>query len=161
MAREAKSGVMEKAAKSMPAKGPDPAPETRSKALRGRETLPFDVGDNVEVDVRVVEGDKERIQVFSGVVIQIQGRGNTRAFAVRRLVEGEGVERLFPVRSPRISRIRVVRRGKVRRAKLYYLREKMGRETRLKEGARDFVERGSSPSAPTADAAPEAENKGV
>ena len=91
----------------------------------------FNVGDVVEVHVRIVEGDKERVQVFSGTVIARSGSGAREMFTVRRIVEGEGVERCFPLHSPKIADIRVRKRGEVRRAKLYYLRERVGKATRI------------------------------
>jgi len=96
----------------------------------------FEVGDTVEVRCRVKEGDKERIQPFVGVVIMRKGRGATAMFTVRRLVQGEGVERTFPLHSPLIESVRVRRSGRVRRARLYYLRERLGKATRLKERIR-------------------------
>lgn len=137
MAREEKTSVMESPSEegaAQPAASP-PAPTPAGK-LRGREALPFAVGQDVEVETRVQEGDKDRIQIFSGVVISIQGRGATRAFTVRRIVDGEGVERVFPVQSPRIGQVRVTRIGRVRRAKLYFLRERTGRSARLREDTR-------------------------
>ena len=86
---------------------------------------------------KIREGDKERIQVFSGVVIARNGSGTSQMFTVRRIVAGQGVERKFPVNSPRIAKIEVKRSGKVRRAKLYYLRERSGKAVRLKERRRD------------------------
>lgn len=97
------------------------------------EPLEFEIGDNVNVHTRILEGDKERIQVFSGTVIATRGRGIGETFTVRRIVAGEGVERTFPVNSPKIAQLEVVRHGVVRRAKLYYLRDRMGKATRLKE----------------------------
>jgi large subunit ribosomal protein L19 len=91
------------------------------------------VGDLVDVHVRILEGDKERIQVFSGVVISISGGGLRKMFTVRRIVQGEGVERTFPFHSPRVAKVEVRRRAKVRRAKLYYLRERLGKAARLRE----------------------------
>jgi large subunit ribosomal protein L19 len=93
----------------------------------------FDIGDTVDVHVRILEGDKERIQIFNGVVIARSGSGSRELFTVRRIVQGEGVERKFPVHSPRIADIVVKRSGKVRRAKLYYLRQRSGKSVRLKE----------------------------
>lgn len=103
------------------------------KSSMKAETPKFEIGDTVDVHVRILEGDKERIQIFNGVVIARSG-GNTREmFVVRRIVQGEGVERKFPIHSPRIANIVVKRSGKVRRAKLYYLRERSGKAVRLKE----------------------------
>ena len=93
----------------------------------------FHVGDSVKVHCRVVEGGKERIQIFSGTVIAKSGSGTREMFVVRRIVAGEGVERKFPVHSPRIEKIEVKRRSVVRRAKLYFLRERSGKAVRLKE----------------------------
>ena len=92
----------------------------------------FAVGDTVDVRVRITEGDKERLQSFVGTVISRQGAGLRETFVVRRLVQGEGVERLFPVHSPCVAEINVTRRGRVRRAKLYYLRDRVGKATRVK-----------------------------
>jgi large subunit ribosomal protein L19 len=93
----------------------------------------FEIGDTVDVHVRILEGEKERIQIFNGVVIARSGGKTREMFVVRRIVQGEGVERKFPVHSPRIADIVVKRSGKVRRAKLYYLRERSGKAVRLKE----------------------------
>ncbi len=93
----------------------------------------FGIGDTVKVAFRVQEGDKSRIQYFEGVVIARGGGGVRRAFTVRRVAFGEGVERVFPVYSPHLEGIEVVRRGKVRRAKLYYLRKTIGRHARVEE----------------------------
>jgi len=99
-----------------------------------KTTVPkFEVGDTVDVHVRILEGEKERIQVFNGVVIAKSGTKTREMFVVRRIVQGEGVERKFPVHSPRIADIVVKRSGKVRRAKLYFLRERSGKAVRLKE----------------------------
>src|SRR6516162_662150 len=99
-----------------------------------KEAVPkFEIGDTVDVHVRILEGEKERIQVFNGVVIARSGSGTREMFVVRRIVQGEGVERKFPIHSPRIADIVVKRSGKVRRAKLYYLRGLSGKKVRLKE----------------------------
>jgi large subunit ribosomal protein L19 len=98
-----------------------------------KEQPEFRAGDTVRVHVRVVEGDKERIQVFQGVVIGRRGGGTRETFTVRKISGGIGVERIFPLCSPSISRIEVVRRGKVRRAKLYYLRGLRGKAARIEE----------------------------
>lgn len=95
--------------------------------------LKFEIGDTVDVHVRILDGDKERIQVYNGVVIARSGAGTREMFVVRRIVQGEGVERKFPVNSPKIADVVVKRSGKVRRAKLYYLRERSGKAVRLKE----------------------------
>ncbi|MEN9678705.1 MAG: hypothetical protein RIS76_4601 [Verrucomicrobiota bacterium] len=92
-----------------------------------KEPLKFNVGDTVRVHTKVVEGDKERIQVFAGVVIGIRARGLNQTFTVRRISYGEGVERIFPSHSPRIDKVEVERAGKVRRAKLTYLRGRIGK----------------------------------
>jgi large subunit ribosomal protein L19 len=93
----------------------------------------FQAGDTVRVHVKVVEGNRERIQAFEGVVIAKKGGGLTENFTVRRMSYGVGVERTFPIHSPRIDKIEVLRRGKVRRAKLYYLRERTGKAARIKD----------------------------
>lgn len=93
----------------------------------------FDVGDTVNVHCRILEGDKERIQIFTGVVIGRSGSGTREMFRVRRVVAGEGVERKFALQSPRVAEVEVVRSAHVRRAKLYYLRDRVGKATRLKE----------------------------
>jgi len=96
----------------------------------------FEVGDTVDVHVRIIEGEKERIQVFNGVVISRTGGGMAESFTVRRLVQGEGVERVFPVHAPRVEKVEVKRRGRTRRAKLYFLRDRVGKATRLREEVR-------------------------
>ena len=93
----------------------------------------FNVGDTVKISVKIVEGDNERIQQFQGVVIARHGSGIEETFTVRRVQAGQGVERVFPINSPRLEKVEVVRRGAVRRAKLYYLRDKVGRDARVKE----------------------------
>lgn len=93
----------------------------------------FDVGDTVEVQVKIIEGNKERIQTFTGHVIAMKGSGVARTFTVRRTSHGVGVERVFPYNSPRITGIKRLRRGVVRRAKLYYLRAVTGKKARIKE----------------------------
>ena len=93
----------------------------------------FATGDTVKVQVKIVEGEKERIQAFEGVVIRKRGEGARASFTVRRISYGVGVERTFPLHSPMIERVQVVRRGDVRRAKLYYLRALSGKAARLKE----------------------------
>jgi large subunit ribosomal protein L19 len=94
---------------------------------------PFRAGDTVRVNVRVKEGDKERLQAFEGVVIARKGEGVSKTFTVRKISNGVGVERIFPLHSPMLESISVVRRGRVRRAKLFYLRELTGKATRIKE----------------------------
>jgi large subunit ribosomal protein L19 len=99
-----------------------------------KEEVPyFEIGDTVDVHSRILEGDKERIQVFTGVVIGRSGSGTREMFIVRRIVQGEGVERKFPLHSPRIAKIVVKRSAVVRRAKLYFLRDRVGKAVRLKE----------------------------
>lgn len=98
------------------------------------DALSFEIGDTVDVHCRIQEGNKERIQIFSGIVIaHRRGKGISATFTVRRLVAGEGVERIFPVHSPKIAKLVVKRHGVVRRAKLYYLRDRVGKATRLAE----------------------------
>ncbi len=93
-----------------------------------KDPLEFNVGDTVKVHIKVVEGEKERIQVFAGLVIGRRGHGINETFTVRRISYGEGVERVFPIHSPRIEKVVVDRQGKVRRAKLTYLRERIGKK---------------------------------
>jgi large subunit ribosomal protein L19 len=93
----------------------------------------FDVGDTVEVHVKIIEGDRERIQLFNGDVIAKRHGGLSETFTVRRLVQGEGVERIFPLHSPRVVDIVVRKKGHVRRAKLHYLRDRVGRGTRIEQ----------------------------
>ena len=109
-----------------------------------KKTIPsFEIGDTVRVHAKVVEGDKERIQVFEGVVIARKGARNSETFTVRKISYGVGVERIFPVHSPIVTRVDVVRQGKVRRAKLYYLRAKKGRTAKLED--REFVQADAVP----------------
>lgn len=105
--------------------------ETQKEWLR--KVPPFRAGDTVRVNVRVKEGEKERIQAFEGVCIARRGSGVSETFTVRKISNGVGVERIFPVHSPMLSEIMVVRRGRVRRAKLYYLRNLTGKATRIRE----------------------------
>ena len=93
----------------------------------------FSVGDTIRIHVKIVEGTNERIQQFQGTVIAMKGSGIEETFTVRRVQAGQGVERVFPINSPRIDKIEVVRRGAVRRAKRYYLRDKIGKAARIKE----------------------------
>ncbi len=105
-----------------------------------KEGIPgFRVGDTIRVHAKVVEGDKERIQVFEGVVIGRSGTGARETVRVRKLSYGVGVERIFPLHSPMIEKIELAKEGKVRRAKLYYLRELRGKASRIKEKGRGFV----------------------
>ena len=101
-----------------------------SKSIKS-EKQHFEVGDTVDVHLKIKEGDKERVQIFSGTVISRKGRGMNESFTVRRLVNEEGVERIFPVNSPNIVKIVPVRSGKVRRAKLYFLRDRIGKAVKL------------------------------
>ena len=93
----------------------------------------FSVGDTVKVDVQIKEGNRERIQVFEGTVIARKGSGIAETFTVRKVSDGCGVERIFPVHSPSVKGVKVVRRGKVRRAKLYYLRDRVGKAAKVKD----------------------------
>src|SRR5215218_3597704 len=106
--------------------------------LNGERPVPeFRPGDTVRVNVKVIEGNRERVQAFEGVCIARRNRGINSAFTVRKISYGEGVERVFPLHSPRIDSIEVVRRGRVRRAKLYYLRGRRGKSARIAERGRD------------------------
>lgn len=96
-----------------------------------KDKVDFAVGDSVRVHTKVIEGDKQRIQIFSGIVIAKRGHGLNETFTVRRISYGEGVERVFPLHSPKIEKIEVERKGKVRRAKLTYLRERLGKQAML------------------------------
>ena len=111
------------------------------KDWQRKKPVKFDVGDSVEVHVKIIEGDRERIQIFAGVVIAKRHEGLSETFTVRRMVQGEGVERIFPVNSPRVVDIVVKKKGNVRRAKLHYLRERIGRSTKVEErtGSAEFV----------------------
>ncbi len=93
----------------------------------------FNVGDRIKVHVRVIEGDKERTQQFEGNVIKISGSGNGKSFTVRKIASGVGVERVFPFNTPKIAKIDILKQGKVRRAKLYYLRKLSGKAARIKD----------------------------
>ena len=105
--------------------------------LKADDALPsFSVGDTLDVHYLIVEGEKERVQVFQGVLIGDKGRGVNRTITVRRIVSNEGVERIFPLHSPRIAKIEVVRHGDARRAKLYYLRDRIGKARRLRDRRR-------------------------
>ncbi|MBM3955544.1 MAG: 50S ribosomal protein L19 [Planctomycetes bacterium] len=103
------------------------------------EVPQFSIGDTVDVHTRILEGEKERIQIFNGVVIARAGSGSRETFTVRRIVAGEGVERKFPLHSPKIARVEVKRSGVSRRAKLYYLRDRVGKAVRLREKRDDQV----------------------
>jgi large subunit ribosomal protein L19 len=103
------------------------------EASSKKDVPQFEIGDTVDVHQRILEGQKERVQIFNGVVIARRGGGMNAMFTVRRIVQGEGVERIFPLHSPKIAKIEVKRTGRVRRAKLYYLRKRVGKATRLRE----------------------------
>ncbi|MBN1943027.1 MAG: 50S ribosomal protein L19 [Phycisphaerae bacterium] len=125
-----------------------------------KETLPeFTIGDTVKVHCRIIEGDKERVQMFTGTVIGRRGEGVSETFTVRRIVNNEGVERTFPLHSPKVADVEVVRRGKNRRAKLYFLRDRVGKSTRLKElrGPTKAEREAAEKSAAAKEAAAEAE----
>ena len=103
------------------------------KIVAERSIPDFSAGDTIKVDVKIVEGDKERIQAFEGLCIARSGGGLNESFTVRKISYGEGVERIFPIFSPKIARITVLKKGKVRRAKLYYLRDRRGKSARIVE----------------------------
>ncbi len=109
------------------------------RELGKQELPPVHPGDTVEVHYLIREGEKERIQIFTGTIVSVQGRGIRRNIIVRRIVQGEGVERTFPMHSPRVQDVIITRRGDVRRAKLYYLRDRVGKATRVKELLGDKV----------------------
>jgi len=111
--------------------------EMVEKSSLKTELPDFNIGDTVDVHTRILEGEKERIQIFNGVVMARSGSGTRETFVVRRIVGGEGVERKFPLHSPKIAKIEVKRRGIVRRAKLYFLRDRVGKAIRLKEKRSD------------------------
>lgn len=116
-----------------------PLIQIAEEGAKRRDPLPsFQIGDTVTVGVRISEGGKERIQPYSGVVIARRGRGLGETFTVRRIVNNQGVERIFPVHSPFVASIEVVRSGHVRRAKLYYLRDRIGKARRLKDRRRSL-----------------------
>lgn len=131
--------------------------ESIEKEWLRKKSPKFDVGDTVDVHVRIIEGDRERIQVFSGIVIARRHQGPSETFTVRRIVQGEGVERIFPLHSPRVVDVVVVKKGKVRRAKLHFLRERTGRGTRLEERLGVVIEKEEA--APAGKEAPKAEEK--
>ena len=113
--------------------------EIISKSIK-KETSAFNIGDTVKVTVRIKEGSKERNQNYEGVVIKTKGASINKTFTVRRVFQGVGVERVFFLNSPKIEKIKVIRAGKVRRAKLYYLRERTGKATKVKEELRSAGE---------------------
>lgn len=124
-----------------------------------KDSAQFNVGDTVRVHTKVKEGDKERIQIFSGVVIGRRGHGINATFTVRRISYGEGVERVFPVHSPRVERVEVERHGSVRRAKLTYLRRRLGKGATLVKEKETRTVKPASPAAAPAAPAPAAETK--
>ena len=111
----------------------------------------FSVGDTVSVSVRIVEGQKERTQVFTGTVISRKGKGLNEMFTVRRIVNNEGVERIFPLNSPQVLAVKVMRSGHVRRAKLYYLRDRIGKSVRLRDKQRGLAPKKSAKADKSAD----------
>src|SRR5215470_12652023 len=114
------------------------------------EVPQFEVGDTVDVHTRILEGEDERIQIFSGTVISMSGSGSREMFTVRRIVAGEGVERSFPLHSPKIAKVEVKRTGVTRRAKLYYLRDRVGKATRLRERKKKAAKARVGPGSPEA-----------
>lgn len=110
----------------------------QAKVTEGKTTPEFVAGDTLKVNYRIVEGDKERIQAYQGVCIARKNAGINSSFTVRKISDGEGVERVFPLYSPKIASIEVVRKGSVRRAKLYYLRNLSGKSARIKEKLKAF-----------------------
>ena len=123
-------------------------------ARLGKKVPDFQPGDTLQVNVKVVEGERTRVQAYEGVCIARSGGGLNESFTVRKISYGEGVERVFPVHSPNIDSIKVVRRGKVRRAKLYYLRDRRGKSARIAERTDNRGKTGAGKAAPQA--APEA-----
>lgn len=126
--------------------------EQVEQAYLKKDVPQFTVGDTVDVHTRIVEGDKERIQVFGGTVIMKKGRGMNETFTVRRIVNNEGVERIFPIHSPFIAKVVVKRGGETHRAKLFYLRERVGKAVKL-------TEKRQAPGAAAAAAAKKADGK--
>jgi len=110
--------------------------DIEQKAIVKNDIPHFEIGDSIDVHVKIVEGNKERVQIFAGVVIARKHQGLRETFTVRRIVAGEGVERIFPLHSPKVEKLVVKRHGDVRRAKLYYLRDRVGNATRVKEDLR-------------------------
>ena len=113
--------------------------DTLERELGKQDLPPLHPGDTVEVHYLIREGEKERVQIYSGTIISISGRGIRRNICVRRIVQGEGVERIFPLHNPRVKDVVITRRGNVRRAKLFYLRDRVGKKTRVKELVGDKV----------------------
>ena len=136
-----------------------------AKLLAGKTIPPFQPGDTVIVNVKVTEGERTRVQAYEGVCIARNGGGINESFTVRKISYGEGVERVFPVFSPNIESIKLVRRGKVRRAKLYYLRDRRGKSARIAEkmespaakAAREATQKATKAAAKAKKAAPAAE----
>ena len=121
-----------------------------------KENVPtFDIGDTVDVHTRIIEGEKERIQIFAGTVIMKKGKGINEMFTVRRIVNNEGVERIFPKHSPFIAKVVVKRGGASRRAKLFYLRDRVGKSVRLTEKRKEKVEKPAAATAAKPQAAAE------
>jgi large subunit ribosomal protein L19 len=139
--------------------------EQSAKLLAGKTIPPFQPGDTVVVNVKVTEGERTRVQAYEGVCIARSGGGLNESFTVRKISYGEGVERVFPVLSPNIDSIKLVRRGKVRRAKLYYLRDRRGKSARIAEkmetpaakAAREVASKAAKAAAKAKKAAPAAE----
>jgi len=132
--------------------------EEVKKLAASRAVPEFVPGDTVKVSIKVIEGERERVQAFEGVCIARKSAGINSSFTLRKISYGEGVERIFPLYSPRITAIEVSRRGAVRRAKLYYLRGLTGKKARIAERAREYgvaAESGAAPSAPSAATAAE------
>jgi large subunit ribosomal protein L19 len=127
--------------------------ERLEKGLLKQQTPQVKIGDTVKVHVRIIEGEKERVQVYEGVVIRKKGTRNRETFTVRKVSYGVGVERIFPMHSPFINQVDVLREGKVHRAKLYYLRERTGRAARIAEKERVYSAEPKSP-APVQEAQP-------
>ncbi|MBN1495996.1 MAG: 50S ribosomal protein L19 [Spirochaetes bacterium] len=118
--------------------------EIEKKIMPVDRKINFEIGDTVKVHYRIVEGNRERIQIFEGIVIAIDNKGMSKTFTVRKLSFDVGVERIFPVYSTRIAKIDVVRKGKARRAKLYYLRERTGKSAKLREKTKKSVKKHSA-----------------
>ena len=126
----------------------------------GKKKLPaVQVGDTVEVHYLIREGEKERVQLFIGLVIALKGRGIRRSITVRRIVQGEGVERVFPLHNPRVKDVVTTRKGETRRAKLYFLRDRVGKATRLKEVLGEKQSADAGDDASTAPVAPPLPNE--
>ena len=131
-------------------------------AARTAQLAPFNVGDTITVSQKIHEGDKERIQIFTGVVIGRHGRGAGETFTVRKMSFGEGVERIFPASSPNVVKVEVVRHGKARRARLNYLRGRIGKQAIKVRERRQFIELAiAKPETPAADGSPQAQPSGA